>query len=274
VDITNSQRIYPACRTYPWERVGANAQGIKFWQDTAIKAKRVSKNPRATVAWNKTLEHLEDLAGQFGKKELTPAQFKAVLLLAASEAQWYQAPSGRKGFNARIEGEPDKRRCSRCMKIKDRKDFRAEASDKRKIKYNWGRDGTPTADKRFLLHALCSSCRAERTRKPKSKRGEVRGAKLRAQMEPVLKNSRVFLSKFENDDPESIVDQRYYFHKRRVDAIQQARAILDKLEITADPMPVKWQMLLPQDVRQRLLDLFQDAVLPMWSGKGKQPKCF
>lgn len=274
VDITQPPRPYPECRTYAWERIGSLAQPVKFWQTIANNAKNASKNPRALIAWRRTLDYLEDVVSTHDMSALTPKQFKEILLLAASEAGWYQAPSGRKGFTATVEGEPDKRRCSGCKQIKDSKDFRAEASDKRKAKYNWGRDGKPTADRRLYTHALCSACRANKARKPLAKRGSPRGSTLRKQMEIPFKLSTNHIASWGDTNEADIADPRYYFHKMRLKAISQARATLNLLEVTTDPMPEKWQMLLPEDVRHRLHAVFQTQVLPMWSGKGRQPRCF
>lgn len=226
------------------------------------------------LTWKRTLEHIEDLVSGSSKHELTPAQFKEMLIRFATEAGWYQAPSGRKGFTATVEGQPDKRRCSGCKQIRDIKDFNAEASPARKAKYNWGRDGKPTADKRFYTHALCSNCRANKTRRPPAKRGKQRGAPLRKQMEIPFKLSINFINAIGIENTEDIVDPRYYFHKLRLDAIKQAKATLSLLEVTTEALPEKWQMLLDKETRHRLHSIFQNQVLPMWSGKGRQPRCF
>lgn len=265
---------YPQCRTYAWERIGSLAQPVKFWQTIATNAKNSSTNPRAMRAWAKTLEYVEDVVSNYNRSELTPAQFKQLLILSATEAHWYQAPSGRKGFTATVEGEPNKRRCSGCKQIKDTKDFNAEASAKRKAKYNWGKDGQPTAAKRFYTHALCSTCRANKTRRPLAKRGKQRGSELRKQTVLPLKLSTNYVAAWKDTDEASISDARYFFHKLRIDAIRQARDTLDLLAPTTEPLPDKWQMLLPQDVRHRLHRMFETQVLPEWSGKGKQPRCF
>lgn len=274
MDITQPQRPYPECRTYRWERIGPLAQPVKFWQTIANNAKNASKNPRAMIAWNKTLSYLEDVVSNYNQDELTPQQFKEALIRFATESGWYQAPSGRKGFTAEVEGQPDKRRCSGCKQVKDIKDYRAEASDARKAKYNWGRDGKPTADKRFYTHALCSNCRANKTRRPPAKRGTQRGAPLRKQMEVPLKLSTNFINAIDIENTEDIVDPRYYFHRMRIDAIKQAKATLSLLEVTKEELPQKWQMLLDKETRHRLHDIFHNQVLPMWSGKGRQPRCF
>lgn len=256
-------------------------QPVKFWQTIAAKAKRPATNPRAMVAWKKVLERLEDQAsGVAARTEYTPAEFKAMLIEAATQAQWYRAPSARKGFTAEVEGQPDMRRCSKCQKVKPLPDFRAQASEKRKATYNWGKDGKATADLRTYVHALCTTCRAERKRKHKAPKGTVKGKALRKTMEVVAKLSQNFIKRMEEsrdiDDYEWVcADERYYFHRMRLAAIAQARNALNKLEVSLDqPVPDKWQMLLPKDVRQRLFARFEETVLAAWSGKGKQPKCF
>lgn len=272
---TTTQQPYPMCRLYPWERIGVNAQHVKFWQSVALKTKGSAKNPRAVVAWKKVLERLEDNAsGAEPTTEYTPAEFKALLVQAARDAVWLKAPSARKGFTAKVEGDPTKRRCSGCEKVKDVGDFRAEASDKRKATYNWGRDGQPTAAKRFYTHALCSTCRADKKRRPLAKMGTPKGAALRKQMEVPLKLSQRFLAQFDGVEPEDIVDQRYYFHKMRLDAIRNARLTLDTLEGAEQEIPHLWQLLIPTDLRHRIYERFEQDVMPLWSGKGKEPKCF
>ena len=279
MDTTPQHIIYPACRTYKWERIGPNAQHLKFWHSIASNAKSASKNPRAQIAWRRVIEELHRLADDESIGELTPPAFKAILIAKAKASDWYQTPSGRKGFTSAVEGKPDFKRCSKCTREKPIKEFNAEASAKRKLKYNWGRDGKPTADRRLFIHALCASCRAERTRRPKAAKGEIRGANLRKQMEAIFKLSRNFIVAFENEydvlDPEWVcVDQRYFFHKVRLDAVRIARDALDKSIGSNEPIPEKWQMLLPVEIRHGLFKRFNDDVLPMWSGKGKQPKCF
>lgn len=280
MDITPQQKLYPLCRTYPWERMGANPQHLKFWHSVTTRGRSSNPSGKAQLAWIRVRNMLYELADEYSKHELTPKQFKDLLVLAAQQVGWYQAPSGRKGFTAIVEGKPELRRCSKCKKEKPLPDFRTQASEKRKATYNWGRDGKATANLRTYIHALCTSCRAERKRKPKAQKGTVRGKALRKTMEVVAKLSQNFIKRMEKsrniDDYEWVcADERYYFHKMRLAAINQARDALNKLEVSADqPVPDKWQMLLPQDVRHRLFARFEETVLPAWSGKGKQPKCF
>lgn len=279
MDTSTHKVVYPACRTYAWERIGINPQYMKFWHSIATNAKGASKNPRAHITWHDVIQELYRLTEDENRDSLTPAEFKAVLIAKAGERGWYRQTSARTGFTAKVEGRSDLRRCSKCIKEKPVDDFKAEATPKRKVKYNWGKDGNPTADRRLYTHHLCSACRADKKRKPKAQRGLVRCAHLRTQMDVVFKLSRNFIASVEDKRDESDLDwvcsdQRYYFHKIRLDAIRQVRAMLDTLEISDEPVPEKWQMLLSPEVRQRLFKRFEEDVLPAWSGRGKQPKCF
>jgi hypothetical protein len=46
------------------------------------------------------------------------------------------------------------------------------------------------------------------------------------------------------------------------------------MDLADEELPEKWQMLIPATQRHALFTRFQEDVMPMWSGKGKQPKCF
>jgi hypothetical protein len=234
---------------------------------------------RAIVTWLKVKQYLDELVEDFNITTLTPKKFRKILELAARESEWYPAPNARKGFKAVDANKPGIKRCAKCNNEKPVEDFKAEASEKRKLKYNWGREGKATAAKRIYIHSLCSVCRSNRNRKPTAQRGTVKGAAIRKQMSLINKLSHNFIAAIDQrrdpDDADWIcADQRYYFHKARLRALETARKELERLEIANEPTPDKWQMLLDQPTRHRLLTMFNEIALPMWSGRGKQPKCF
>jgi len=279
VDTTKQLLPYPQCRTYAWERIGSQAHDQKFWRSIASNAKSASKNGRAVLTWKRVIEELYRLADEESKGTFTPDEFKAILIEQACNVGWFQAESGRKGFTSEVEGRPDLKRCAKCQSEKPKADFNAEASDKRKLNYNWGKDGTPAQTKRFYSHHLCANCRADKKRKPVAKRGTDRCAPLRKQMDLVYKLSHNFVTTFEQDndifDPDWVcLDQRYFFHKIRLDAVRKARDELLRMDLADEELPEKWQMLIPATQRHALFTRFQEDVMPMWSGKGKQPKCF
>lgn len=294
---------YPKTRTYSWQTVGwqpieRNSKRGFYWRKIVAAAlNSATKGTPPEAAWylmdkyltraqeTETLREqgkvrFNELNGQY---EMPPETFHELLVLAAEKSLWFRKPSGRKGFTAEVEGQPDMRRCSGCNKAKPKSEFRAEASEKRKATYNWGKDGKATADKRFYTHALCTNCRGNSKRKKPAPRKNYPFAKrmvaLKERMTYLHGQSRAAMKRIEEDEALWVEDvclqEAYRFHKLRIRAIDEAREKLTELYTfkREQPLPDSWQKLVAVELREKLEALFSKEVLGR-RVRGKPPQCF
>lgn len=270
---------YPAHHTYKWERDPSRPTYMRDWQDLAQRCANSAKSEAQIRSWVRVMEYLDELA-DIGRGVLKPKQFKDVLMLAASENNWGKRTSPRAGFTATVENEPDKRRCARCQKVKDRSDFRAEASDKKKLRYNWSVNNKPTEKERMYIHHLCSTCRYNNTRRkafPKTKPPS-HTDNLRRRMSALYAKSKTFVEQTRSSPAgwmdDYCVDSRYHFHLKRMKVIEQARDILNGL-VRTNPtgIPMEWKYLLPPKVREDLQEDFEQNMYSVRT-RGQPMACF
>lgn len=205
------------------------------------------------------------------------SNFRKLVVACARHNGWGGRKSTRAGFTATVEGRPDLRRCSKCMAEKPVGEYRAHASDKRKVQYGWGKNGNPTHAIRYYTHHLCADCRHTKASKPKRIKNSPELTDLRKQMSVVYGKSLAYVR--EKDDMKPIgwvdgiyLDPAYYFHKARTKAVENARTTLASWP--ADKaLPKLWSGLLSPTERTKVQDLFDQHIAPFRT-RGKPPKCF
>jgi len=301
VDIVDTKQTYPESRRYTWdtrkfERV---LEPAKYDDDPkafswlgVVKQYLASGTPDtpAYATWLKVRSTLLDMVANetnppliydenSGAWTLKATNFRRIVVLCARECRWFTREATRKGVRAVVDGRPDLRRCMKCLGEKPAREFNAEASDKKKIAYGWGKNGNPTHARRFYTHHLCADCRYEAKARSKTKRKEstpeVR--ELRKQIANAMSRSHPFIK--EQDDMNPIgwdqgvcLNGAYYFHKTRLKAAEQARNALSTWG-DGQPLPKRWEGLLTPTMRVKVQDLFNEHVLA-YHRRGQPPKCF
>lgn len=271
---------YPENRTYGWEAFGAIPVPISgrvptTWTKLALNAYRAAKNQRQRSTWKDVLDALSDIECEYDIHELTAKKFKQLLIAAAKQNQWMKRQSARTGFTAFVDGQPDMRRCYKCLQVKPRGDFRAVSTEAKKSVYKQS-----TEERTYYTHTLCSTCRAEKRtascRKPRALKGvplmphTLEKAKLLRARMSVLYGRSSLARKRDADE----LDQATQFHKLRLLCIDRARSALDGLLLSGGEVPDDWRFLLSKEDRQKLHAWHAEMVLPTWSGKGHTPSCF
>lgn len=240
------------------------------------------------ATWLDVRKHLVDMVKAEQQPPLTydeglgtwvmkASNFRKLLTACAQHNKWSGRTSTRAGFTAKVEGRPDLRRCSKCSAERPVQEFRAHASDKRKIKYGWGKNDNPTHAIRYYTHHLCAECRYARSSKPERIKSSPELAELRKQMNAVYVKSHAFVREVEGQRPVGWVDgvyldSAYYFHKARAKAVENARAKL-LAWINDKPLPKLWSDLLSPTERVKVQELFNQHIAPYYR-RGKPPKCF
>jgi hypothetical protein len=295
----DTNRTYPETRHYTWDtrKFARVIEPAKFDDDPKafswlglVKQYLASGTPDtpAYATWLKVRATLNSMIANetqpplvYGEDEgtwvLKATNFRKIVEMCARECQWFQRGSTRKGISAKVEGNPDLRRCMKCLGEKPLKEFNAEASDKKKIRYGWGKDGNPTHARRFYTHHLCADCRYESKAKAKRKKSTPEAKALRAQIANAVNRSQPFINTQDKLKPvgwdgDLCLNGAYYFHKARLKAAEQARKALDAWS-TTQPLPARWEKLLTPTTRTKVQDLFNEHILA-YHRRGQPPKCF
>ena len=277
---------YPETRRYSWEVFGAlkvpiTGRNPTTWAKLARAAYKAAIRTPQKRAWKDVCDALEDIECDYNIHELTPKRFKQLLVAAAKKHEWWGRTSSRKDFTAEVEGQPDMRRCYKCLEVKPRTDFRAVVTPNKKKVYRHNPD-----ERTYYTHTLCAKCRANKTHaanrvsaKAFAKAGEIIPAdvkdlvkRLRSRMAMLYHRS----SSCVESDPMGL-SMPTHFHMLRIECINRARAKLDEYIFKKEPRaeyPEDWRHLLTDVAQAALQEMYNEKVLQNWSGKGRMPTCF